>query len=170
MIVVTVVCRFCTAFKNLVNQGRAAPADSQHHVSPCAHYASLGHTSLLNSRCSIFKVVNNQIGSVNHLIEALIHTCYQLGIGIETELVYLTGKIIVTVELACSIDIVAGKIEQCNIRANDVFTLRAGYILCEYIISGSQGAFGIIIGLIEILICYDTFLRYVKFVLAGRYK
>ena len=140
-------------------------------MAPGTHDAGFGDDTLGDSgralvRKTILEAVDHQVGRVDDLVIVAVHIGDQLSVCIETEVVDLTQEVVVSIELTGAIDIVAGEVEQSIVRRNDVFVVTTGDILRESIVSSHDGAFGILIGLVEVINADHALLRNIKLALA----
>ena len=151
----------------MVDERRDIPADGKHHVAECAHDAGFGDTTLLGRSVSdVLEVVDYEVGPINDLIEADVHTGHQLGIGVETEFVDLAIEVVVTEELTGSIDIVSREIEKGDVGGDDSLSVRTGDVGPEGSVHGNQGAFCTFVRtVVEIFESSDTLLGDVKLAL-----
>ena len=166
------VVRIILRRENSSDHRRRVPQSGQEEVDIGAHHPGLGHTALGRRSGTalgqaFLEVHDDQVASVVHLVQVLVEVVDHLVAGVEAELVQLGHEVVVTEVGAGGIHIVTAVVEGGLVVRIDGTSILTGDAGGEAGISRSQSRYGILFGLVEVIIGGHTLLRDIQILLTG---
>lgn len=103
-----IVCGFVRASKYVVNKRRVAPEPLQPSYDTMRVLLLLQRCNGLYRAVTVFKVINDQVSTVDNVVEMIVRQLNNRALSIKTELIDGGYHIIVSIKFSCCENVVRG--------------------------------------------------------------